>query len=199
MQFDSVVESTPRWDAYRRVRLVQICPFFLFSYLYLSRFLIKHSWKTLWIWKLKNGHFQRGLTPRRDAHLGVRLRCVHPSTESSDPNFSKKLCGVHHIVESSSAVCIILQSQAPWCAFHSGVKLLQCASYRGVKLCGVHNIAESNCTPRSQNQNLWDLRLPFKGQTGEILIGVNTTVMKEKIWRTNFWFAQPKILTLRCH
>ena len=45
-----------------------------------------------------------------------------------------------------------LQSQAPLCA-----------SYRKVKLCGVHHTAESNCTPRSQNRNVWESLVAFKG------------------------------------
>ena len=28
---------------------------------------------------------------------------------------------------------------------------------------------------------------------------MNTSITKEKIWRTKFWFAEPKVLTLRCH
>ena len=63
-----------------------------------------------------------------------KKRCgVHP-TESQTPRcaskgvvkcqkFLKNLCGVHHTEESSSAVCIIPQSQAPLCASHRGVKL----------------------------------------------------------------------------
>ena len=40
-----------------------------------------------------------------------------------DIQIFKKLSGVHHTAESSSAVCIISRSQAPWCASHRRVKL----------------------------------------------------------------------------
>ena len=63
----------------------------------------------------------RSLTPRSASPCGVRLRVVH------------------HPAESSSTVCIPLQSQAP-----------QCESHRGVKLRGVHHTSESDsavCIP----------------------------------------------------
>ena len=50
-----------------------------------------------------------------------------------DIRIFKKLCGVHHTVELSSAVCIIQWSQAR-----------RYASNRGVKLRGVHHTAESS-------------------------------------------------------
>ena len=108
-------------------------------------------------------------------------------------------------------MCISRWSQTPECASHRGVQL------RGVhhtmevikisqKGCGVHHTAESNCTPQSQTVHcrvkikifvsLW---LLLKWQSGEILLEVNTSIRKEKIWRTIFWFAKPKILTPRCH
>ena len=43
------------------------------------------------------------------------------------------------------------------------------------------------------------LSLLLKRQSGKILLWVNKSIMKEKIWRTIFWFAKPKILTLWCH
>ena len=114
----------------------------------------------------------------------VKLRGVHHTAESSDPNFSK-----------NSAVCIT--PQAPRTAELEVCLLLRsptlrCASHCGVKLHTVHTL-------RSQNWNLWESLVAFEGQTGEILSGVNTSIMKEKIWRTFFWFAKPKILTPRCH
>ena len=42
--------------------------------------------------------------------------------------------------------------------------------------------------------SLW---LLFKVQSGEILLGVNTSIMNEKIWRKKIEFAKPKILTQR--
>ena len=71
---------------------------------------------------------------------GVILRDVHPSTESSDPNFSK-----------NSVVCTP-RSQDPGYA-----------SYLGVKLCGAHHTEESSCIPLSQNRNLWESLVAFKG------------------------------------
>ena len=79
-----------------------------------------------------------------------------------------------------------------------------------VWLCGVHPTAKSSSTVcitrRSQTPhrrvkseiflNLWFL---LKGPSGEILLGGNTFIMKEKIWRTFFWFARPKIMTPWSH
>ena len=86
-----------------------------------------------------------------------------------------------HTAESDSAVCITPLSQA-----------LQCASYHRVKLHDVHHTEESSSmvyiTLRSQTAHrgvrikkfagLW---LPLKGQSVEILLGVNTYIGKEKI------------------
>ena len=92
--------------------------------------------------------------------------------------------GVHPTAKSSSTVWIPPRSQvikisqkAPPCASCSW-----CALHRGVKI----EIFVS----------LW---LHFKGQSGEILLGVNTSIMKKNIRKTFFWFAKPKILTPRCH
>ena len=96
------------------------------------------------------------------------------------------LCGVvlryvHPTLESRSAVCIPPPTKA-----------LQCASYRGVKLHGGLPTAESSSavciTPQSQTihsgvkieifVSLW---LLLKGQSGKILLRVNTSIMNEKI------------------
>ena len=103
--------------------------------------MIKRSWKTSQILKQENGYFEVVLTPRCDAHCGVRLPGVHPSVESSDTNFSK-----------NTAVCILPRSQA-----------LRCAFQRGVKLHGVHHTTEWNCTLRSNNLNLGESLVAFKG------------------------------------
>ena len=42
-------------------------------------------------------------------------------------------------------------------------KALRCASHRGVNLRCVYHTAESNCTPQSQNWNLCDSLVTFKG------------------------------------
>ena len=89
-------------------------------------------------------------------------------------------------MESSSAVCIPLRSQV--------TQISQ-------KLCGVHHTRESSSamcmTKRSQTahggvrikifESLW---LLLKEQSGEIFLGVNTFIMKDKIWRQffDFWF-----------
>ena len=112
--------------------------------------------------------------------------------------YLNKLREVHPTGESDSAVCIPLGSQTPRCASYLRVKVpsvhyttessdpisqktLQCASHRGVKLRSVHHTTESRSvvciTPQSQTcrskifVSLW---LPLKGQSGEILLGVNT-------------------------
>ena len=80
--------------------------------------------------------------------------------------FCMKLCFVHPILESISAVNITPLNKCPWCAPH-----------RGVNLTSV--IAESNCTLRSHNTyNFACLLLHLKRQLGEILWGVNTYIMK---------------------
>ena len=85
--------------------------------------------------------------------------------------FIKKLHGVHPSAKSSSAVCITPRCQAS-----------RCASYHGVKLRCVHHTAESNCTPHGVKiENFAGLWLLLRGQSGEILLGVNTSIMKEKI------------------
>ena len=71
-------------------------------------------------------------------------------------------------------------------------KALRCASYGGVKLCGLHPKADLSCAPcitpgshpahRGVRIKKFDARwLLLKGQLGEILLGVNTSIMKEKI------------------
>ena len=102
--------------------------------------------------------------------------------------FKKHWCASFR--ESDSSVCIKGCSQVP----KISEKPLRCASHWGVKLCGVHHTAESSSavciTPRSQTahrrvriENFEDLWLLLKGESGEILLGVNTYIMKEKIWK----------------
>ena len=55
--------------------------------------------------------------------------------------------------------------------------------FRGNDLSGVQHTAEINCTPRNQNRNLHLFLL--KRQSGEILFGVNTSIMKKKIEEKN--------------
>ena len=59
--------------------------------------------------------------------------------------------------------------------------------------------------PRSQTahrgvriENFAVLWLLLKEQPGEIFLGVNTSIMKEKVWSIKFVFAKPKIMTPRC-
>ena len=98
-------------------------------------------------------------TPRGATHRGVCLR------------------GLQHTAESSSAGCNIPRSQAP-----------QFATHRGVKLRSLQHTAESSSavcnTPRSQNAHrgvkieiFGSLWLLLKGQSGEILLGVNYSIM----------------------
>ena len=112
-------------------------------------------------------------TQKADIFESVGLRGVHPIAKSRSAvciipqsqgyqlsqktlrcasHCGEKLCGVLPTVESSSAVCCTPGSQAP-----------RCAAHRGVKLCSVHHTAVSNCTPRSQNQNLRESLVALKG------------------------------------
>ena len=118
-------------------------------------------------------------TRRKDIFELVWLRGVHPSAKSSSAvcitlksqvikiyqkaprcasHLKVKLCSVLSTAESSSVVCIAPQSQALWCASHRRVKIEIFVS-------------------------LW---LLLKGQSGENLLEVNTSIMKEKIWRKIF-------------
>ena len=61
-------------------------------------------------------------------------------------------------------------------------------------------------TPQSQTahlgvwiENFTSLWLLLKGPSGEILLGVNTSIMKEKIWSIKSGFTQPKFFTPQCH
>ena len=131
---------------------------------------------------------------------------MHHTVESINPKnlrvkntqyLNKKLRGVHHSAETISAVCITPSSQS-----------LRCASHRKVNICCVHHSVESisaECiiprTPRSQTVHRGDqieifvcLWLLFKGQSGEILLGVNTSTVC-----LNWWFvAKHTIWTPRC-
>ena len=108
---------------------------YLRNFFYFWRFSIKRSWKTSQIRKHENGHFRTSLTPQSQ-------------TPQCASHRGAKLCGEHHTWESSSAVCIPLQSQT---------------AHRRVRI----EIFES----------LW---LFLKGQAGEVLLGVNTSIMKKK-------------------
>ena len=112
-----------------------------------------------------NGHFRISLTLRCASRHGVKLRSVHPTTESSSAvcfppwsqghQVSQKTLSVQPTPESDSAECFPPRSQA-----------LRCASHRRVKLRGVLHTAESSSavciTPRSQNQNFWESLVAFK-------------------------------------
>ena len=93
---------------------------------------------------------------RRDIQIFKKLCGVHIIPRSQTwrcaAHHGDKLCGVHPTAESDSAVCIIPWSQA-----------LRFATHRGVKLRGLQHTLESKCTPRSQNRNLWESLVAFKG------------------------------------
>ena len=135
-------------------------------------------------------------TPRCATHRGAKLRSVHHTTESRVPTFSKnsvvciplrsqapryasyrgvKLCGVLPTTESSSAVCRTLRIQAQ-----------QCASYREVKLRSVHHTGKSNSTPRSQNRNLWESLVAFKGTIRRIYFRGKLFYHVRKDWENFF-------------
>ena len=110
------------------------------------------------------------------SHCGVKLHGVYHTAESSSVVW---LPNVHHTAESSdqncskhSVVCIPPRSQAPWCASHLGVKI----------------------------EIFVSLQLLLKGQSGEILLGANTSIIREnsiKVWKSGF--TKLKILTPGCH
>ena len=136
---DSAVCIPPRsqapWCAsYRRVRNLPSVFLDLKFSIVISLWCLK-----ILLWKLHCiSHSAMCIIPQSQApwcasHRGVKW-----------PKFLQKLCGVHHMTESSSAVCIIPLSQASGCASHRGVKLCVCiiprsqapryASHSGVTL-----------------------------------------------------------------
>ena len=144
---------------------------------YFRKFLITWSQKTLntqkhykYVCFLKKQHIRTSLTPQCASHRRVELRSVHR------------------------------------CASHCGVKWSKFLK----KLHGVHPAAESSSkvciTPQSQTAHhgvkieiLVSLWLLLKGQFGEILLGLNTSIIKEKNWRIFYLFSKPEILISRCH
>ena len=73
-----------------------------------------------------------------------------------------------------------------------------CVSHRGDDLCthqrddlrGVQHTAEINCTPRKQNRILYLSMVA--------LLGVNASIMKEKIWSIICWFITTNFLSQLC-
>ena len=109
------------------------------------------------------------------------------------------LCFVHPSVDSSFAVWLTPRSQV----IKVSQKTLRCAAHRGIKPRGVHPTAESSSAVWYTLQTaLCRVKIGFLWVSGTIrrsLLGVNTSIMKEKIWRKNFWFAKTTILTPQCH
>ena len=95
---------------------------------------------------------------------------------------------MHPTAKSSSAVGIPLRSQA-----------LRCASHQKVKLCSVHHTVKSNCTPRSQNQNLCVSLVAFKGTIRRYPFRCEHIYHKRKDFNKFCFIFKLKILTLRCH
>ena len=104
----------------------------------------------------------QGRSRQNVAHPGDHLRGVQHTSESRAPN-----------VEKISWVCNPLWRQSRWCAAH-----------RGDDLSGVQLTAETNSTLQVKIFTCLWLRL--KGQLVEILLGVNTSIMKEKILSIKF-------------
>ena len=64
---------------------------------------------------------------------------------------------------------------------HTAESDSRCASYHGVKFRGVHHAAESSSVKLQCDAKFrWSL-VAFEGTILEILLGVNTSIMKEKI------------------
>ena len=91
---------------------------------------------------------------------------------------------MHHTAESSSTVCITLRSQV---------------TQPSQKLGGVFHTTRSNCTTRSQNWNLCNSLVAFKGTIRRNSFRGKYIYHKKKIWRNFFSFAKLKILTPLCH
>ena len=127
---------------------------------------------------------------RRDIRiLKSSTVCIPPQSQTlqcASPRWVR-LRGVHPTVESSSTMCITPWSQAQ-----------RCASHRWVKLCGVHHTVESNCTLRSQNRNLCESLIPFKGTIRRNSFKGEHIQHERKDLKNKFWLAKPKILTPRC-
>ena len=131
------------------------------------------------------------------------LNIFELSSDFADFRTFKKLRGVHHTAErklniwKTSTVWCTPQRCIPWCEWN-----------RRVWLRSMHLTAKSSSAvcipPPSQTAHCWvqieifgSLWLLLKGQSGDILSGVNTSTMKEKNWRIFFFFT--KMLTPWCH
>ena len=119
------------------------------------------------------------------AHRGVKGSKFRKKSQRRASLRGDDLCGVQHTVESRapssekiSTVCHTLWRSS-----------LRCATYREDHPCGVQHTAETNCTPWSQIEIYTCLWLLLKGQSGEILLGVNISIMREKIWSIKCWFT----------
>ena len=74
------------------------------------------------------------------------------------------LSGVQHTAEIVSAVCCTPLRSSPWCMCNIPRRWSQrCATHRRDDLSSVEHTAETNCTPRSQNQNLHLSQVAFNG------------------------------------
>ena len=87
-----------------------------------------------------------------------------------------ELHGVHPTTESSSKECIPLRSRALWCVSHRGVKWSKFLKKLDSTVC----IApwSQAAHPRVKIELFVSLWLLLKGQSGEILLAVNTYIMK---------------------
>ena len=109
-------------------------------------------------------------------NLFVDDRCVHCSPINIPavrilPRRQSPWCALYRWVkgagESISTVCIILRRQSPWYASH-----------RGDNHRVVHHTEETNCTVLY----FTCLRLLLKRESNEIILRMNKSIMKEKIW-----------------
>ena len=97
--------------------------------------------------------------------------------------------------ESISVVCITPLSQSPWCPLHRFRSISAVCSHCQ----SPHHTTEPNFTAQSQNKNLAGLWLLLKGQSGEILLGMKPSIMKEKNWSIKSRFTKPTIWAPPCH
>ena len=125
-----------------------------------------------------------------EMHTGETISAVCIPSLRQWLQVRKNLGCVQYTTEMISAVCITPLSRSPWC--------------RGVHPM-VETISPVCITPQRQTAHrrakikiLTCLWLLLKRQSGEIISGVNTSITKEKIWRTKCGFSMTIFLSPQC-
>ena len=125
-----------------------------------------------------------------EMHTGETISAVCIPSLRQWLQVRKNLGCVQYTTEMISAVCITPLSRSPWC--------------RGVHPM-VETISPVCITPQRQTAHrrakikiLTCLWLLLKRQSGEIISGVNTSITKERIWRTKCGFSMTICLSPHC-